>query len=351
MTVLAHPGRTDSRGGHKDNQNKSGLGYYHYHHGYGPHLHTNGICPYNKPKNYPVNTIKIDSSDLVLDIGETETLSVKITPSNASNKSVIWSSSDTSIITVNSKGSITAKKSGTAIITAKTHNGKTHTISVTVKEKIESIKFNHDNIELKIDESKSLEVILTPNRASKQEINWSSNDNNIATVNDLGVVTGQNIGTTQIIVKIDNGISDNMAVSVFKERIISSIQIESGNIDLLVGDTKELNISIEPVDADDKTVTWISSDPNIVTVNGLGVVQAEGVGTAKITAKSSNDKSSSVDITVSKKNSIESDSFNNINQNEESDDNNSNSGSPLVTIGILAGAIIVGVKYKKKHTK
>jgi len=44
---FAHSGRTDSSGGHKDNQNKSGLGYYHYHHGDGPHLHTGGVCPYD----------------------------------------------------------------------------------------------------------------------------------------------------------------------------------------------------------------------------------------------------------------------------------------------------------------
>jgi hypothetical protein len=43
----AHSGRTDSSGGHKDKNNKSGLGSYHYHHGYGPHLHTNGECPYS----------------------------------------------------------------------------------------------------------------------------------------------------------------------------------------------------------------------------------------------------------------------------------------------------------------
>ena len=45
-TVLGHSGRTDSNGGHKDKKNKSGLGPYHYHHGYGPHLHKNGNCPY-----------------------------------------------------------------------------------------------------------------------------------------------------------------------------------------------------------------------------------------------------------------------------------------------------------------
>ncbi len=47
LSSFAHSGRTDSSGGHKDNKNKSGLGSYHYHHGYGPHLHTGGKCPYD----------------------------------------------------------------------------------------------------------------------------------------------------------------------------------------------------------------------------------------------------------------------------------------------------------------
>ena len=47
VTLLAHSGKTDSRGGHRDNKNKSGLGSYHYHCGdYPAHLHTNGVCPY-----------------------------------------------------------------------------------------------------------------------------------------------------------------------------------------------------------------------------------------------------------------------------------------------------------------
>lgn len=45
--ALGHSGRTNSAGGHKDNKNASGLGSYHYHHGYGPHLHPNGECPYS----------------------------------------------------------------------------------------------------------------------------------------------------------------------------------------------------------------------------------------------------------------------------------------------------------------
>ncbi len=66
-TVLAHSGRTDSQGGHRDNKNVSGLGYYHYHHGYSAHLHVNGICPY-ETKSYDLyddkQTRKTEISDI-----------------------------------------------------------------------------------------------------------------------------------------------------------------------------------------------------------------------------------------------------------------------------------------------
>lgn len=60
VAALAHSGRTDAYGGHKDNKNKSGLGYYHYHcGGYPAHLHDNGICPYS---SYNVNSSSTTSS-------------------------------------------------------------------------------------------------------------------------------------------------------------------------------------------------------------------------------------------------------------------------------------------------
>ena len=54
--ALSHSGRTDAQGGHRDNKNVSGLGYYHYHHGYGPHLHPGGVCPYDTPSTTTQNT-------------------------------------------------------------------------------------------------------------------------------------------------------------------------------------------------------------------------------------------------------------------------------------------------------
>lgn len=154
VNTYAHSGRTDANGGHKDNKNKSGLGNYHYHCGGNPaHLHTNGICPYSSNKNNTSSsssantketqttptTIEITKLEIQedienLEVGETKVLTVTITPSNATNKNLTWSSSDESIVAVTETGEITAKKAGIADITVVSANGKTSAIKINVEE-------------------------------------------------------------------------------------------------------------------------------------------------------------------------------------------------------------------------
>lgn len=176
ISVYSHSGRTDANGGHKDNQNKSGLGSYHYHCGGHPaHLHPNGVCPYSSssksstsssgsgsassssssttsgsssssssnsktrtsvPSTIAVTEIQIEEKIEDMEIGENEKLTATITPSNATDKNVTWKSSDESIATVDSTGEVTAKKSGVVTITATTSNGKSSTITINVKEPV-----------------------------------------------------------------------------------------------------------------------------------------------------------------------------------------------------------------------
>lgn len=165
--AYAHSGRTDSAGGHKDNKNASGLGSYHYHCGGNPaHLHPNGICPYSSnqgstssssqsstsslsdsstsnnassltPTTIVATEIKINEEIETMEIGENKKLTATITPDNVTDKSITWKSSNEEIVTVTENGEITAKQSGTVEITASTKNGKTNTVKVTIKEKLE----------------------------------------------------------------------------------------------------------------------------------------------------------------------------------------------------------------------
>lgn len=158
VNAYAHSGRTDSRGGHKDNKNKSGLGSYHYHcGGYPAHLHTNGVCPYsyssssnksstlsssesNKettstvPTTIEVTDIKINENVTSMKEGENQKLTVTITPNDATDKNITWKSSDESIATVSTTGEVVAKKYGTVDITATSSNGKISNIKINIKE-------------------------------------------------------------------------------------------------------------------------------------------------------------------------------------------------------------------------
>ena len=180
INSYAHSGRTDSSGGHKDNKNKSGLGSYHYHcGGYPAHLHENGVCPYKsqssttssnksnsnsnsksssskstsssskpvsaQPVEIKVTSIEINEKIENIFVGESETLTANILPSNVTNKNITWKSDNEDIATISSKGEVIAKKTGNVTITASTSNGKTDTLKINVVKKIEESK--EENIE------------------------------------------------------------------------------------------------------------------------------------------------------------------------------------------------------------
>jgi len=168
-STLAHSGRTDSNGGHKDNKNVSGLGSYHYHCGGNPpHLHENGACPYSAKsskssdneksiatsvspskdtatKSTIIEAIGIQINEKItsMKVGEERKLTATINPTNATNKNIVWKSSDESIAIVSSTGVVVARKTGNANITATTSNGKESTIKISVEE---ATKYNVNNV-------------------------------------------------------------------------------------------------------------------------------------------------------------------------------------------------------------
>lgn len=158
VNAYGHSGRTDSSGGHKDNKNKSGLGSYHYHCGGHPaRLHTNGVCPYSSissssksstssssssstkttstvPTTIVVTDIKINENVTSMKEGESQKLTATVTPNDATDKKIIWKSSDESIAAVSTTGEVVAKKYGRVDITATSSNGKISTIKINIKE-------------------------------------------------------------------------------------------------------------------------------------------------------------------------------------------------------------------------
>lgn len=230
---MAHSGRTDSNGGHKDNKNASGLGFYHYHcGGYPAHLHDGGVCPYTTsapvttsaqttttpktttPSKVNPTKVEIDVTDLQMLIGESKVLTATVSPSNAADKSVTWTSSNKEIVMVDSEGEIVALVIGEAVVTAKTSNGKEAVVKVTVKPiPVTEIKVSESEINLKVDESATLTATVLPEEATNKEVEWTSENEEVVTVEN-GVITAIAQGSAKVICSSKDGIKAEVNIVV-----------------------------------------------------------------------------------------------------------------------------------------
>ena len=239
-----------------------------------------------------VSTITLDKSIASLMVGETVTLSATVNPSDATDKTVTWTTSDATVATV-SNGVVTAKKLGTATITAKAGD-KTATCSITVvATEVSSITLDKSSAFLKVGETVTLTATVNPSDATDKTVTWTTSDTTVATVSN-GVVTAKKLGTATITAKAGEKTATCSITVVATE--VSSITLDKSSASLKVGETVTLSATVNPSDATDKTVTWTTSDATVATVSN-GVVTAKKLGTATITAKAG-DKTATCSITV-----------------------------------------------------
>lgn len=148
-----------------------------------------------------VTDVVLDRTTLTLKVGAVQTVNATVKPSNATDGEVKWTSSNEKVATV-SNGKITAVGDGTATVTA-TAGGKSATCTVTVeKDKpatvpVKSVTLNKDSLELKVDETFTLKATVSPSNATDSEVEWTTDDKNVADVVD-GLVTAKVVGTTKI---------------------------------------------------------------------------------------------------------------------------------------------------------
>ena len=171
------------------------------------------------PSNVLVTSITLNKTSLSLETGKSETLTATVLPNSATNKSVTWTSSKTSVATVDSNGKVTAVAAGTATITCKANDGsgKQATCAVTVSTPgpvVESISLWWSTT-VHLDGTKTLTPTITPSNATPT-LTWTSSDTSVATVDQNGVVTGKKIGSATIRVTTDNGKSDWCIIKVVK---------------------------------------------------------------------------------------------------------------------------------------
>ena len=226
----------------------------------------------------------IDQDDFTMARGATDTLTVTATPEAAlAGKTVTWSSTDDSVVKVDQEGNIEAVGIGTAMITASVDDFS-DSVAITVNSPLTGIELNTQETSIKKGETAQLEVIYTPaDTTDDTTVIWSSSDEDIASVDENGVVTAKQDGTATITAAVGE-LTAECVVHV-REVPLEDIDLDRTAITMNKGEVSEaLQVSYNPEDTtDDKTVTWSSSDEDVATVDN-GVVTAVGAGNATITA-------------------------------------------------------------------
>jgi uncharacterized protein YjdB len=246
----------------------------------------------------PVSNITLNQTSAALRPTNTLTLTATVMPSNATDKTVTWSSSSTNA-TVNSSGVVTAVSAGSAVIRATTVSGNlVATCTLTITVYVSSVTITPTTFTLHTGSTRQLTATIVPSNATNKAVTWSSANTSVATVNSLGVVTGISAGSTTIRAQTVNGgfISTSAVTVTIGVQKITQI---TSNLSLVKGATFQSTATIMPSDATNKTVTWSSAIASIATVSNSGLITAVGNGTGIISCFTQDgNKTSSIIVRV-----------------------------------------------------
>ncbi|MBR1585729.1 MAG: Ig-like domain-containing protein [Clostridia bacterium] len=219
----------------------------------------------------------LNVTSATIGVGKTKTLKV----SNAGGRAVTWSSNNTKVATVTSKGVVKGVAAGTATIKCKMA-GKTLKASIKVEDRA---SLNATAATIHVGKTKTLKVSNAAGRA----LTWSSSNKKVATVSSKGVITAVKAGTATIKCQVENGKLLKAKITVTDDSAISDTALT-----LVKGTKKTVKIS----KLYGRTVTWTSSDAGVASVSSTGKITAKGVGAATIKAQVANGKTFAVNVRV-----------------------------------------------------
>lgn len=219
-------------------------------------------------------------------------LTANVQPVYASDKSVVWSSSNADVLSVSNTGVLTFNGVGTAdvICTSASNPDISVRCAVTVKQPMQTIVLDRAAIELYSDDENGIRLNagILPSITDDVDVYWQTGDENIAIVSDDGLVEATGQGTTSITCRsVRNPDKIYASCTVTVKRRVDSVYIEGNTDSLLPKEQLQLIAKIYPEIADNTTVNWRTDNPSVATVDSNGLVTAVGYGTTTIFAAAS----------------------------------------------------------------
>lgn len=241
-------------------------------------------------------------------------LKVGYTPDAAANKcNLEWDSTKPDVMTVADDGTVTvaadAAKGATSVISVTTRgtNGQSITpvkVTLTVGEQTTNVTLDkHSAVIVK---SGTVQLNATVDPVGSNTVTYTSDNTSVATVNGSGLVTAKQVEGTAVITASVGDVQDTCTITVVNAITdVTGVTAQgSTTVNMNKGDTTTLGVSVTPINATDKSVTWASNDDSIAAVDAKGVVTAKKTGRTTITATSVTNNSVKATFTVNVKTGV-----------------------------------------------
>lgn len=243
-----------------------------------------------KIKEVPAESINLSETSVSMNVGDEKQLSAEVRPDNATNKDVVWSSSDDSVVKVSSSGLLTAVAAGEAkvLATSVSQPAVKAECKVSVAEKlipVTSVTLDKSKMELTKGLDYTLYATVSPSNATNKELSWTSSDENIVVVNQQGTVVAFSTGVATVTAtSVSNPeVSASCEFTVVSDEVsVTGVTLVYSTTTVYIPDQLKLEARISPSNATDQNVTWTSSNTSVATVDQGGTVTPVAPGKVSI---------------------------------------------------------------------
>lgn len=215
-------------------------------------------------------SITLSADTLTVPMGSPRSLKYTIAPKNTDERAVVWRSSDETVAKVSSSGQVTPVSVGWCIITcaSKEFPGVSAGCTVSVIQPVTKVSFLSKNPTVNVGESLALLWETSPASATNPAVAFTSSNTKVATVDEYGVVYGVKRGTATITAAAQDGSGRKATVKVNVLQPVTGVHMYSDLIMVGVNETEYGRAVLEPDNASNNRMTWVSDDPDIATVSG-----------------------------------------------------------------------------------
>ena len=215
-----------------------------------------------------------DYQHMGLFVGGSGKIRYSVLPSNATNTNVTFKSLNEKVAIVDANGVVTGVSEGNADIVITTEEGGFEAKCTVRVDGIDARgieRVGDKTVTMGLNQTRQLQVKITPSDTTNKNVQWTSSNNSVATVDSNGVVISKNSGSTIIIATTHNGLKTEFFIEV--ETPVTNITLNSNEINLNPGGTFKLDATVNPSNASNKNIKWISANESIATVDSQEMLQ------------------------------------------------------------------------------